>query len=121
MKKQNLVMLTGVLKDCASRTIRANGLGVRRVLVCRLQTDKSYYGGIHLVEFPENLIPELMAFRTAAGSAPLEITVNGWLRSFPDRNMCSVVVDVVMYHVDGSTREKARSALRRRKTFLDRR
>ena len=112
MKKQNLVMLTGELSQCSLEAVRRNGLGLRYVLVCRLQTDRPYYGGVHVVEFPERLIPEVLAFQAAAGQRPLEVTVNGWHKSFPSKGACSIVVDAVMYHVDGETRDRARHMIK---------
>lgn len=104
MKRQNLVMLTGKLTDYADQTDTVGGRPAY-VVTATLVTDHPAYGGHHRVLFADRLALELRAFREVSQDAPLEVTVDGWLRS--QRGQAVVVADRVMYHVSDAVRQAA--------------
>lgn len=104
MKRQNLVMLIGKLDDYAEQTEDLGGKAAY-VVTATLATDHPAYGGHHRVLFADRLALELRAFRAANQDAPLEVTVDGWLRS--QRGQAVVVADRVMYHVSDAVRQEA--------------
>lgn len=104
MKRQNLVMLTGKLADYAEQTEAIGGRAVY-VVTATLVTDHPTYGGHHRVLFADRLALELRAFRAANQEAPLEVTVDGWLRS--QHGQTAVVADRVMYHVSEAMCQEA--------------
>ncbi len=104
MKRQNLVMLTGKLGDYAEQTEAIGGRSTY-VITATLATDHPAYGGHHRVLFADRLALELRAFREVSQETPLEVTVDGWLRS--QRGQAVVVADRVMYHVSDAVRQEA--------------
>lgn len=104
MKRQNLVMLTGKLADYAEQTDPVGGRPAY-VITATLVTDHPAYGGHHRVLFADRLALELRAFREVSQATPLEVTVDGWLRS--QRGQAVVIADRVMYHVGDATRQEA--------------
>lgn len=110
MKRQNLVMLTGKLDDYTEQTEVIGGKAAY-VVTATLATDHPAYGGHHRVLFADRLALELRAFRAANQEAPLEVTVDGWLRSqrtgAGGAPAAVVVADRVMYHVSDAVRQEA--------------
>ncbi len=104
MKRQNLVMLIGKLDDYTEQT-EAIGGKPAYVVTATLATDHPAYGGHHRVLFADRLALELRAFREVSQGVPLEVTVDGWLRS--QRGQAVVVADRVMYHVSDAVRQAA--------------
>ena len=90
-------MLTGKLADYAEQTDPVGGRPAY-VITATLVTDHPAYGGHHRVLFADRLALELRAFREVSQATPLEVTVDGWLRS--QRGQAVVVADRVMYHVE---------------------
>ena len=104
MKKQNSVYLSGELAEVTCETVLRDG-SPAPVVHATLVTDHPAYGGHHRVLFADRLALELRAFRAANQDAPLEVTVDGWLRS--QRGQVVVVADRVMYHVSDAVRQEA--------------
>lgn len=94
MKKQNSVYLSGHLAEIEHRRV---GLGDQTAdaVFALVVTDHPAYGGHHRVVFLEDHAFEVLAFQALADGQPLEVTVEGWLRS---ANGCAAVMcDRVMF------------------------
>lgn len=93
MKRQNGVILSGVLVHLDPQTVRKGDVS-GRVLRATLVTDHPAYGGHHQILFLDDWVDETLAFSDLA-EQPLEVTIEGWLRS--SRQETVVVVDRVIY------------------------
>src|SRR5689334_6103698 len=96
MKRRNVVLLDGTLRDCRG-VADPPGSEAVSALAATLVTDDSALGGHHQVVFPGRLAIETWAFLEAMRGAPLEVTVDGWLRSHAGQAV--VVADRVAFHV----------------------
>lgn len=111
MKRQNGVILTGVLKDlrageapaaeAKSAMDGAQGQeGCGAYVMATLVTDHAAYGGHHQVLFPQEHAADALAYWALTGGN-LEVAVEGWLRSTPGATGCPasavVIVDRVIY------------------------
>lgn len=111
MKRQNGVILTGVLKDLrageappAEAKSTLNGAqgqeGCGAYVTATLVTDHAAYGGHHQVLFPEEHAADALAYWALTGGK-LEVAVEGWLRSTPgvagSQGSAIVIVDRVIY------------------------
>jgi hypothetical protein len=111
MKRQNGVILTGVLKDlrageapAAEAKSTLDGApgqeGCGNYVMATLVTDTAAYGGHHQVLFPEEHAADALAYWALTGGN-LEVAVEGWLRSTPGAAGCPasaiVIVDRVIY------------------------
>ena len=111
MKRQNLVILSGQLVSYERADVSLDGTVIPAILAV-LATDHVDYGGHHSVVFTGRLAVEVLAFREASEEDPLELTVDGWLRS---GERTAVVVDRVIFHVSRDARQRAGALLRQSK------
>ena len=111
MKRQNGVILSGVLKDVRAGEIPAadskpvsddlrSQARFDNYVTATLATDHAAYGGHHQVLFPEEHAADALAYWALTGGN-LEVAVEGWLRSMPGAAGCPasalVIVDRVIY------------------------
>ena len=108
MKKQNSVYLSGQLAQLELRQV-VLGEQATEAVYATLVTDHPSYGGYHQVIFLADLARELLAY-AALVAAPLEVTVEGWLRS---TSGCAVVICDRMMILNAT--QQARAAVARRK------
>jgi len=111
VKRHNMVVLQGAVRSVRPEVVRLDGVEMPAVFF-ELETDSPEFGGVHRCAAFGRLAVELMAFRMAAGEEiPLEVTLDGWLRSGADGSF--VVADRLMFHVPKSVREAAAAMVRR--------
>ncbi len=111
MKRQNGVILTGVLRDlrageapAAEAKSALDGAQVQEgcgaYVMATLVTDTAAYGGHHQVLFPQEHAADALAYWALTGGN-LEAAIEGWLRSTPGAAGCPasavVIVDRVIY------------------------
>ena len=111
MKRQNGVILSGVLKDLRAGEAppaeakpaldgAPGGAACGNYVMATLVTDHAAYGGHHRVLFPDEHAADALAYWGLTGGN-LEVAVEGWLRSTPGAAGCPasavVIVDRVIY------------------------
>jgi len=100
MKRQNGVILSGVLANVRREQLKLGAAAADYVLAL-LITDDPAYGGHHTVIFPAEFALDVEAYQQLVNPTRLEATVEGWLRSYPGRNGWPgggvVVVDRVIF------------------------
>ena len=111
MKRQNGVILSGVLKDVRTGEVPTaeaklalegapGGAACDTYVSATLVTDHAAYGGHHQVLFPEEHAADALAYWALTGGK-LEVAVEGWLRSTPGVAGCPasavVIIDRVIY------------------------
>lgn len=122
MKRQNGVILSGVLANVRRAQLEPGDVTADYVLAV-LITDDPAYGGHHTVIFPAEFALDVEVYQQLVNPNPLEAAVEGWLRSSPGRNGCPgggvVVVDRVIFlnvtqaHRDIVARAKAQQQQKR--------
>ena len=99
MKRQNGVVLSGLLADVQAEKLQAGAIESEFVRATLITDDKAY-GGYHPVIFPAEFALDVQAY-WALTAGRLEATVEGWLRSSPGQAgsppVSAVIVDRVIF------------------------
>ena len=110
MKRHNRVILDGLIQSVRTEVRRVGGEAVPAVHF-QVATDAPEMGGVHPAVAYGRLAAEVVIFAEAASehNAPLEVTLDGWLRTVwrGDVPASAVVAERVTFHLPSEVRAAA--------------